>query len=483
MEPIPTLLSRVRGELGASFDRSGPVRVARAPGRLDVMGGIADYTGSLVCEMPLAAGTGVALQARNDRQVSVMSFNLLDDHRPFQFAIALDALARTTAEALRRDLAAPGRSWAGYIVGCLFLLHEKGYVDIADPRHRGLNLAVLSTVPEGAGLSSSAALEVATMLTLAGHLSLAALESDGLRLAGLCQEVENRIVGAPCGIMDQVTCTLGEAGKLTRLLCQPHDLRPALEVPEGMRLIGLDTGVRHSVGGDAYGKTRAAAFMGHRMIIEHMRRLGAQAGRTMTGDPTGGYLANLEPEDYKRLFRPALPETTAGLYFLEQFGSHGDSATRVDPEMIYPVQAACDHHVLEAQRVRRFADFLERVGEMGREKALRSAGHLMYASHKSYGERAGLGAVEADLLVDLVKKHERQGLYGARITGGGSGGTVAVLLEDSERANEAIEAISAEYRVQTGRGGEIFDGSSPGAGFTGSAVANASGGAPPTFLR
>lgn len=478
LEPLPTLLSRVRGELGASFDAECPVRIARAPGRLDVMGGIADYTGSLVCEMPLRVGTGVALQERPDRQVSVMSFNLFDDHRPFQFAISLDALAKATADSLRRDLAAPGRAWAGYVIGCLFLLHEKGHIDLADPQHRGLNLAVLSTVPEGAGVSSSAALEVATMINLVGHFasgdftSLSNLKSDGLRLAALCQEVENRIVGAPCGIMDQVTSILGEPGKLLRLLCQPHELQPPLILPAGVAVVGINTNVTHRVGGGAYGRTRIAAFMGHRLILDHMRRLAQQVGKTMTGDPTGGYLANLAAEDYKQLFRPKLPEAMDGGVFLERFSSHGDPATAVDPQASYPVQAACDHHVLEAQRVRRFVGFLGGIDEIGREKALRSAGHLMYASHKSYTDKAGLGAEAADLLVDLVKKHEPVGLYGARITGGGSGGTVAVLMEDTGRAREAMEAVSAAYRAQTGLNGEIFDGSSPGAGFTGTALVN-----------
>ena len=471
LDPIPTLLARVRSELCASFAAGRPIRVSRAPGRLDVMGGIADYTGSLVCEMPLNVAAGVASQERGDRQVSVMSFNLLDDHVPFQFAISLDNLAKTTADALRRDLAGPGRGWAGYIVGCLFLLHEKGYLDVADPGVKGLNLAVLSTVPEGAGVSSSAALEVATMTNLVGHFGMEALKSDGLKLAALCQEVENRIVGAPCGIMDQATSCVGEAGSLMRMICQPHELQPALKLPEGVAVLGINTNVKHSVGGGAYGRTRAAAFMGHRMMLGHMRRLGAEAGKEMTSDPTGGYLANLDPDDYKRLFRPTLPETIGGRAFLEQYETHNDAATTIDPDQEYPVLAACDHHVLEAQRVRRFVDFLERIDpphEPGREKALRAAGHLMYASHKSYTDRAGLGADEADVLVELVQAHEGKGLYGAKITGGGSGGTVAVLLDDTDRARAAVAQIREAYQAKTGRASGLVDGTSPGAMHTGS---------------
>ena len=469
LDPVPTLIGRTRNELSATFDASRPIRVARAPGRLDVMGGIADYTGSLVLEMPLGVACGVALQERGDRRVGVFSFNLLDAHLPFRFEMPLDGLARATAETLRKELAEPGRRWAGYVVGCLFLLHEKGLIDLADPGHKGMNFAVYSTVPEGGGVSSSAALEVATMTALAGHFGL---ELDGVKVAVLCQEVENRVVGAPCGLMDQMASSIGESGAMMRMRCQPHDLLPPLRFPDGVRAVGVNTNVKHSVGGGAYGRTRTAAFMAHATILSHMRRLGESAGKMMTSDPTGGYLANLEPDDYKRFFRPELPETMTGREFLDRFESHGDPVTTVQPNVSYPVQAACDHHVLDAQRVRRFADFLERIDEHGREKALRSAGHLMYASHKSYGNNAGLGASEADTIVDLVKQRESAGLYGARITGGGSGGTVAVLMDDTPAATDALDEIAAAYKERTGLTPDLLDSTSPGASHLGSEVLN-----------
>jgi L-arabinokinase len=504
LEPVGELVRRVRRELGASFDPARPLRIGRAPGRLDMMGGIADYTGSLVCEMPLGVGTAVALQERADRQVSIFSFNMLDDHAPFQLGMSLDDLSAATADGLRRELGQPGRKWAAYVLGCLFLLHEKGHIDLAAPGVRGMNLAVLSTIPLGGGVSSSAALEVATMLALVDHFGVDPLlgggSADGrlkqvavarweweggatrpapgrttaegvMRLAELCQEVENRIVGAPCGIMDQVTCLLGRPGELLRLLCQPHELLAPLPLPVGVKVVGIFTGTRHSVAGAAYGRTRAAAFMGHRMIVEQMRRLGAEAGKSMVGDPTGGYLANLAPEDYKALFRPLLPASMSGREFIDRFGTHGDAATVLSPDESYPVQNACDHHVLEARRVRRFVDFLERIAEIGRDKSLRSAGHLMYASHHSYTEHAGLGHPAADALVDLVKAHEPSGLYGARITGGGGGGTVAVLMEGTSRADAAIGDVLRSYEQGTGHRPIPLDSTSPGAAWAGTRTA------------
>src|SRR5438105_4564129 len=114
VEPVPTLLSRIRAELSADFLPSRPIRFARAPGRLDVMGGIADYTGSLVCEATLDRAAAVAIQERDDRQLQVFSFNLFDEHQPFTFRMPLEALADTPTETLRKEFAEPGRIFAGY---------------------------------------------------------------------------------------------------------------------------------------------------------------------------------------------------------------------------------------------------------------------------------------------------------------------------------------------------------------------------------
>lgn len=475
LDPVPTLLARVRAELGADVSPDAPIRVSRAPGRLDVMGGIADYTGSLVCEFPLDRAAAVALQPRGDRQVQVFSFNLFDDHKPFTLRVPLDALARADADALRREFDEPGRKWAAYLVGCLFVLHERRLVDLGDARHAGVNLALYSTVPLGAGVSSSAAVEVATMMNLVDHFGVRG-KVGPLDVATMCQAAENRIVGAPCGVMDQVTCCLGEAGALLRMVCQPHDLLPPLQLPPGVRVVGINSGVKHSVGAAQYGRTRCAAFMGHRIILERMRAMGAAAGRELTGDPMRGYLANLDPDDYKRFFRPAVPEQLTGRQFLDRYGSTIDAVTRVEPGVEYAVQHAVDHHVLEARRVRRFVEFIESAAAAApatprqRGGMLDRAGHLMYASHLSYTNDAMLGAPECDLLVDLVRRRERAGLYGAKITGGGSGGTVAVLCDTSPAADEAVGEILREYAQQTGRTAEVFSGTSPGAWHVGASL-------------
>jgi L-arabinokinase len=311
------------------------------------------------------------------------------------------------------------------------------------------------------------------MMNLIGHFNLTD-HLDPLQVASLCQQVENRVVGAPCGIMDQVTSCAGQEGKLLRLLCQPHELQPPIQVPRGMRFIGINSNVKHSVGGLAYTRTRCAAFMAHSIILQYMRDIGKAAARELQADPMQGYLANLDPDDYKKIFRPRLPENLKGGEFLLKYGSTIDTATRVQPDTLYPVQHAADHHVLEARRVQNFVNYLQQADREQDPKLkgplLDRAGHLMYASHLSYTNDAMLGAPECDLLVDLVKKRERQGLYGAKITGGGSGGTVAILLEDNHRATAAIHEILVEYEMLTSLKPELFNGSSPGAWTTQSAL-------------
>src|SRR5918999_1376375 len=117
LDPVPTLLARVRAELSADFGGGRPVRVSRAPGRLDVMGGIADYTGSLVCEMPLDRAAAVALSPRDDENLQVFSFNLYDEHKPFTFRMPVRALADHPADVLRREFTEGGRRWGAYMVG------------------------------------------------------------------------------------------------------------------------------------------------------------------------------------------------------------------------------------------------------------------------------------------------------------------------------------------------------------------------------
>ncbi|MDP9173383.1 MAG: hypothetical protein M3O30_05900 [Planctomycetota bacterium] len=473
LPPVPQFIERVRNELGADFGNR-PLRVSRAPGRLDVMGGIGSYTGGMVCQSAVECAAVVGIQARQDRNIQVFSFNLLDEHVPFTLRVPLDSLNKYSIEALRSDLSAPGRQWAAYLVGCLAILHERGLIDLTDPSITGLNLALLSSVPIDAGLGSSTAIVVATMINLIEQMDIrprmpAGSQRDySMLIAGMCQEVETRVAGTDSALIDSITSGTAEEGMLLRMICQPNEQPAFVPLPVGTRIVCVDSNIKRVDSKLKYEKARCAAFMGHKMILEKMRQLGTASGQTLVSDPMKGYLANLDPDDYKRFFRPYLPPEISGASFLSTFGPIIEPTIIVQPDQLYHVLGATDHHVLEARRVRNFVGHLESASTLPRgssqqKLALDKAGHLMYGSHLSYTRDALLGADECDLLVDLVRRHEPAGLYGARITGKGSGGAVAVLADISPSADAAIVKILAEYQAKTGYHPQAFASSGPGA--------------------
>lgn len=485
-------LAAVREHARDWFDPASPVWVARAPGRLDVMGGIADYSGSLVLQLPLAVGTWVAAQAQaapvagvrtiaaeleGELQVEYPMGQLLPDAGPLTYA---DACVSLTADARRR--------WAAYALGGLVVLdRELHWRPFAAPL-RGLRLLIWSQVPLGKGVSSSAALEVAAMRAI---LSASAHPADlaGRELALLCQLVENHVVGAPCGVMDQMTAACGRDGELLALLCQPAELQEPVPLPTNMEVWGIDSGIRHAVTGADYASVRVGAFMGYRIIaaLAGLRvRTGEAGGRVAeqhapgTSDRLeaarvriddsrfGGYLANVTPAVWEAEFRDCVPERMTGAEFIACYAGTPDAVTAVDPARSYAIRKPCAHPIYEHDRVRQFRDLLAAAAARGcGDRAALSDGELcvlgglMYASHASYSA-CGLGSDGTDRLVDLVREAGSQrGLYGAKITGGGSGGTVAVLA--ARHSWSEIRRIAERYADETGRRPVVLGGSSAGA--------------------
>ena len=443
----------------AFFDPHRPLVLARAPGRLDLMGGIADYSGSLVLELPLAVATFVAGQETGGEEIVIESDEIGDLGADMRASFALAELASGEAPldiAAARALFArdPRRAWSAYVLGALVILHREHGL-----RPRGMRLLIRSDVPTGKGVSSSAALEVAAIEAIA---ALQGLALDGRALALLAQKVENFIVGAPCGVMDQLTSACGQADHLLEILCQPAELLGSLPLPPTIEVFGIDSGVRHAVSGADYGSVRVAAFMGYRMIAAAagLTARSVGPGRVAVDDPIfGGHLANVTPSRWRGHFRVLVPEQTDGARFLAEFEGTTDPATRVDPERSYRVRAATEHPIEEHQRVRDFRAIL--AGGAASEESRTRLGELMYESHASYSA-CGLGAAATDRLVELVRAAgPAAGLYGAKITGGGSGGTVAVLARRGSRA--AVDAIAARHAAEAGRVPVVFAGSSPGA--------------------
>jgi galactokinase len=423
------------------FERGASVSIARAPGRLDVMGGIADYSGSLVLERPIAEATWAAVQ-RIDRPVlEIVSLGRdaytlpLQTLAPEGTPVAYDE-ARRMFMNVRLKPDTTYSHWAAYIVGAVIVLaRERGL-----PLTSGARIIVVSDVPEGKGVSSSAAVETATMAATASAFGIALEPRD---LALLCQTAENRVAGAPCGVMDQMTCVFGDEHALLALLCQPAEPQAPVRVPDDIELWGLDSGVRHAVGGSSYGAVRTGAFMGLRILSEH------------TPVP-GGYLANITVDDFEQELSHHLPEHMSGDEFLASYGRIADPVTSVERGRRYCVRAPAAHPIYERSRAETFRRLLPESAE----EARRHLGQLMYDSHASYGH-CGLGSEATDRLVALVRAEGvAAGLYGARITGGGCGGTVAVI--GRRGVAPAIARVADAYEQQTGYRPHIFSGSSPG---------------------
>ena len=441
------------------FRREAAITVARAPGRLDLMGGIADYSGSLVLQLPLAAATFAAAQPTSDGCLTVRSLAPIGPDADDEVTVRLETLAThggplDYASARALFAAAPRRRWAAYVMGAFVVLaRERGV-----PFSSGLRLLVDSAVPLGKGVSSSAALEVAAMTALGAAYDVSL---GGRELALLCQMVENRVVGAPCGVMDQMTAACGERDRLLALLCQPAELQGQVAVPPELELWGIDSGIRHQVGGADYGDVRVGAFMGYRMIAESARLAIAvtQHGHVRVDDPRWlGYLANVTPSAWEA-YQDAIPEVILGSAFLDRYAGITDTVTQVDPARSYSVRQPTAHPIHEHHRVRLFRSLLE-TGAAAEEQR-RLLGELMYQSHASYGA-CGLGSSGTDQLVDLVRAAgPAAGLYGAKITGGGSGGVVAVLARAGSR--DVVDGIAREYERLTGRRAMVLGGSSDGA--------------------
>ncbi|XP_074562536.1 L-arabinokinase-like, partial [Curcuma longa] len=484
------------------------IYVARAPGRLDVMGGIADYSGSLVLQMPIKEACHVAVQknrpskqklwkhaqARQQAKglgsiavLQIVSFGSELTNRAPTFDIDLsdlmDGEQPMSYEKARQLFSQdPSQKWAAYVAGTVLVLMTELGVRFT----QSISILVSSAVPEGKGVSSSAAVEVATMCAIAAAHDLS-IESRDIAL--LCQKVENHVVGAPCGVMDQMTSACGEANKLLAMVCQPAEVKELVTIPSHIRFWGLDSGIRHSVGGTDYGSVRIGAFMGRRMIKSEASSLLSnslggiepqQVGELTPDDSEGhgieilkaeaslDYLCNISTHRYECLYTKKLPECISGEEFLAKFLDHNDLVTIIDPKRTYAVKAPTKHPIYENFRVEAFKALLTATQTDEQQCSL---GELMYQCHYSYNE-CGLGSDGTDRLVNLVQEMQHSksyqdgsaSLFGAKITGGGSGGSVCVIGRNCIQSSEEILEIQQRYKSATGYLPYIFEGSSPGAG-------------------
>lgn len=340
---------------------SAPDTVWSAPGRVNLIGEHTDYNGGLVAPFAIEERTVAAARGRSDSRLRVRSVQ----HPLEPYDGTLDD--------------PPPTGWAAYAAGALFLLRSLGMAV------RGADLLVDSDLPEGAGLSSSAALECAVVAAI-GEIFDLGLAPD--ELAATARAVENDIVGVPCGPMDQVAAVFGRAGRVIVLDCASGDRRllPFDPATAGAEVVIVDTGIRHALADGKYAERRhrcerAAAILGVDTLSQ------------ITEADLSGALARLP-----------------------------------DPN----VRAACRHVVSENARVTAAAAALG----TGRTGAL---GPLLTASHRSLRDDYDVSCAELDLVVDVLLD---RGALGARMTGAGFGGSVVALIESGSR-DLMLEALTA----------------------------------------
>jgi len=353
-------------------------RIYQAPGRVNLIGEHTDYNDGFV--MPAAIGlyTQVAIVPRADRKLVIHSENYSE-----RVEFDLDHL----------PLVGTGH-WSDYVVGVARVLSLSG-IPV-----RGASLLVNGDVPQGAGLSSSASLEVAVghaLADLAGH------GIDRTKLALLCQQAENTFVGAQCGIMDQFVSSHGKCDHALLLDCRLLEYR-LLQLPDDVTLVISNTMVKHSVAAGEYNQRRAECEAGARKLAQHLGNI-----------------------------RALRDVTLADLAIYEH-------------ELSELVMRRCRHVITENARVMEAADALER-------RDLKAFGSLMQQSHRSLRDDFEVSCSELDLMVDLGERVE--GVYGTRMTGGGFGGcTITLIRSDCVEAYQ--RTVREGYERATGCKPEIY---------------------------
>ena len=367
-------------ELSAAFRslHGRAPKIYRAPGRVNIIGEHTDYNGGFVMPAAIDFSTWVAISPRDDRVVSVFTENFRE-----QFSFNLD------------DTAPQARGqWSDYVRGVAVTLEQSGY------RLRGAELHLRGEVPIGSGLSSSAAIEVATGLALSRNSGLSV---DRAELAQICQRAENEFVGTRCGIMDQFVSCLGQEGRALLLDCRSlaHEL---LLLPEEARLVICNTMVKHKLAAGEYNRRRAQCEAGISQLVRSLPRV--RALRDVSE-------AELE--------------------------SHQDGMSEV-------VYKRCRHVVTENNRVLKAKQALE-------SDNLPELGRLMNESHQSLRDDYEVSCPELDIMVGLAQQMPR--VHGARMAGAGFAGCTINLVAASA-ADEFRRTIARDYEQATGIAAEIY---------------------------
>ena len=361
--------------LRATFERwrgdAEGVAVVRAPGRVNLIGEHTDYNDGFVLPMTLGRAIYVALRARSDDRIRLRSLNFDEE----------------AALRVGKPPETPPAHWATYVGGVLCELHRRGAFET------GMEMLLFGDVPVGAGLSSSAALEVAVAVAVE---VLTGSPRDPVETAKLCQYVEHTYAGVQCGIMDQFAARLGRAGHALFLDCRTLAYRPVPLPLDQAALVIVDSGVRRQLAASKYNERHAECAQ----AVAHFQQI----------DPSIQALRDVSPALFVQ-HKASLPEV---------------------------IQKRAQHVVEENARVEEAVRLLE-AGDLA------GFGACMNQSHESLRDLYEVSCPEIDFLVETAQ--QTPGVLGARITGGGFGGCTVNLVE--KLAAEAVcEVILDRYERQ-----------------------------------
>mgnify|MGYP000909054487 CR=1 FL=1 len=356
----------------ALFDRAyggKPDAAVRAPGRVNLIGEHTDYNDGFCLPMAIERDVRIALRKREDRQVRVVS---AEEAGGVDFALSGDIPKGTT----------PAQRWADYVKGCAQVLVQEGIA------LSGCDLALTGDVPLGSGLSSSAALEVATIHAL---LAASGASMPGARIATLAQRAENRYVGTNCGILDQLSSACGVLGQAMLMDCRTLALTPA-PLPEGVAIVIADTGKRRGLVDSAYNERRAQCEAGARALgVSHLRDVSLH-----------------------------------GLWSASQAGDLDELS-----------RSRCEHVVAENGRTQAAYACL-RAGDAV------ALGQLMDQSHADLRDKFAVTCAELDRMVTIARG--LPGCLGSRMTGAGFGGCTVSLVETAA-VDAFVPALTSAYRA------------------------------------
>ncbi len=369
-----------RAEIISKFNKHfrGRPRIFRAPGRVNLIGEHTDYNDGFVFPMAIQNYTTVAVNPRVDGMLAVWSENM-------QELKILNLESNTEKRG----------HWSDYTAGIAAMLEEEGI------KLTAADIYIESDVPVGAGLSSSAALEISSALALLSTVN-AAMKNE--QLAKLGQRAENRFVGMNCGIMDQFISVHGEQDKALFLDCRTLEYKLVPLPSDKVRVVICNTMVKHELGSSEYNKRRSECETGVKIMSN----------------------------SYKNI--RALRDVS-----LEQFN-------QVKEQLPPVVRKRCRHVISEDERTIGSFDALQ-------EQNIVRFGQLMNASHDSLRDDYEVSCRELDIMVDIARKIP--GVLGARMTGGGFGGCT-VNLVDKDNVDLFCEQLLSQYKKATEIDAKIY---------------------------